>query len=154
MFVMEKKATLVKLLTPVWRRWRAWIGGMVLLLIGQAVYEIGIVGGYTYHALQFIERDLATPHPQYSVYINGRRARSDTLIKLPDGVFVEIQFSEPIRSTSRRAVYSLVPLSGNPNFRTHRFEIEAKSGVCHAAFEIRGIDPVFVGCMSLGSDSD
>jgi hypothetical protein len=134
------------------RLWLAWLGGMSLgmLLLASAYvgYRYVVVGSYRFHALQFIERDIARPHPDYDVYINGARAKNGLVLKIPDGPFAEIVFSGPIYATNSIATFEFVPLSGRPAHRVHRFEvqIENKQGICEAVFEIRGTEPVFLGC--------
>jgi hypothetical protein len=140
-------------------RWRAclpWLGGIVLgavlLMFGQAVYRIKIVGTYAYSAQLFIERDGLRLGPNYAVFINGKRAPFTFYLDLASGSFQQIISAGPIFSAERRVVYELYPRSRNPTHREHRFEIESEHGVCNAVFEIRDIVPHFIGCAAPAFD--
>lgn len=88
-------------LVPQRRLWLAWLGGMSLGMLPLASAYIGyryaVVGTYGFQALQFIERDIARPHPDCDVYTNGARAKHGLVLKIPDGAFTEAVFE--IRST-------------------------------------------------------
>jgi hypothetical protein len=158
MFFMDNDTKQVRKPVSVRRRLAPWIGGIVLgamlTVFGQIYYNLAIVGRYKYYALEFIERDFVRPHPSYSVYINDAPAPVDIVVMLSDGLFGRILFSGPVYAASPRAVYRLVPRSDLAGFREYRFEIDAKKGECHAQFEIRGIEPVFVGCSERRFRSD
>jgi hypothetical protein len=149
---MDKKIYKVIKTTLLNRLWLAWLGGMSLgmLLLASAYvgYRYAVVGTYRFHALQFIERDMARPHPTYDVFIDGTRAKRGLVLKVSDGQFGYVVFAGPIYATKPTALFELVPQSGSPAHRAHRFEvqIENKQGICEAVFEIRGTEPVFLGC--------
>jgi hypothetical protein len=158
MFFMDNETKLAKNPVSIRRRLAPWVGGVVLgstlTVFGQIYYKLEIVGGYTFHALQFIERDFVKPHPRYKVYINDEPALPGIVVDVPGGAFGQIWFSGPVYSTAARAVYRLVPASSDPRFRGYRFEIERVRGPCYAVFEIRGAEPHFIRCADRDFVSD
>ena len=133
-------------------RLRAWLGGiaigMLLLVFGQFVYEVWVVGVRQYQVLLFVDQPYGDGGPAFEVFIDGKPARFTFGVHPSDGAFALLLGAGPVRSTKERVTLELVPQSKNPAYRIHRFEVEnsRKDPVCDAVVEVRGAEPTFLGC--------
>ena len=163
MFFMDNDTRQVKRPVSIRRRlalWFAWVvGATVSLSVAFGVfmyvqfpYLFPEREPYRFQVLSFVERESAIRAPVYNIFIDGKPARDTIFLKIPDGRFAHVFFTETIRSAKKRVEILLVPVRKDPPAQPHAFEIEAIAGYCDAVIELQGYAATFIGCSARAYD--